>query len=95
MSIPNTIQARLSKDRAMTSITLRIPQDVLDSLKVIAPKRGLAGYQTLLKSYISEGLRRDEAQFLFDPSTRLMEKLRQCGVPQSVLDEAVRELEAA
>lgn len=95
MSIPNTIQARLSKDRAMTSITLRIPQDVVDSLKTVAPKRGFVGYQTLLKSYISDGLRRDEAQFLFDPSTRLLAALRKCGVPQSVLDEAARELEAA
>lgn len=95
MSIPNTIQARLSKDRAMTSITLRIPQDVVDSLKTIAPKRGFVGYQTLLKSYISDGLRRDEAQFLFDPSTRLLAALRKYGVPQSVLDEAARELEAA
>jgi hypothetical protein len=25
--------------------------------------RGFAAYQTLLRSYISEGLRRDEAQF--------------------------------
>jgi predicted DNA binding CopG/RHH family protein len=55
------LKSRLKKDRAMTSITLRIPVDVVESLKIIAPQRGLAGYQTLLKAYISEGLRLDEA----------------------------------
>jgi hypothetical protein len=54
------LKTRLAKDRPVTSITLRIPVNVVESLKVIAPLRGLSGYQTLLKSYISEGLRRDE-----------------------------------
>ncbi len=44
----------------MTSITLRIPVDVVDSLKVLAPFRSFSGYQGLLKAYISDGLRRDE-----------------------------------
>ena len=78
----------------MTSITLRIPVDVVESMKAIAPKRGMAGYQTLLKSYLSEGLRRDETQFAFSVQARLMDALRKHGVPQSVLDEAARELEA-
>ena len=78
----------------MTSITLRIPVDVVESMKAIAPKRGMGGYQTLLKSYLSEGLRRDEAQFAFSVQARLMDALRKHGVPQSVLDEAARELEA-
>ena len=59
MTISDTLRRRLAKDRPMTSITLRIPVDVVDSLKTIAPLRGMAGYQSLLKLYISEGLRRD------------------------------------
>lgn len=55
-----TLKKRLAKDRPVTSITLRIPVDVVDSLKAIAPHKGFSGYQTLLKSYISEGLRRDD-----------------------------------
>ena len=51
----------------MTSITLGIPADVLESLKEVAPKAGHNGYQALLKSYISEGLRRDEARHTFTP----------------------------
>ncbi|MCX7255937.1 MAG: hypothetical protein NTZ64_04175 [Polaromonas sp.] len=93
MSISERIKTRLTKDRPMTSITLRIPVDVVDSMKSIAPKRGFAGYQTLLKAYLSEGLRRDEAQFMFSAQARLIEALKKHGVPQSVLDEATRELE--
>jgi hypothetical protein len=95
MSITERLKARLAKDRPMTSITLRIPVDVVESMKAIAPKRGMAGYQTLLKSYLSEGLRRDEAQFAFSAQARLLEALKKHGVPQSVLDEATRDLEAA
>lgn len=86
------LQHRLTKDRAMTSITIRIPVDVVESLKEIAPQRGYAGYQTLLKSYISEGLRKDEARFAFGPTQRLIAALRKRGVPDSVLDDATKEL---
>ncbi|MBK7954535.1 MAG: hypothetical protein IPK02_11575 [Candidatus Accumulibacter sp.] len=92
MSIPESIQARLAKERPTTSITLRIPVDVVDSMKVIAPQRGFSGYQALLKSYIGEGLRRDEAQFAFGLTARLIEALKKRGVPAALLDEAAREL---
>ena len=95
MSIPDTLRARLSKDRPMTSITLRIPEDVLKSMKDIAPKRGFAGYQTLLKAYVSDGLRRDEEQFSFGSQARLLEALKKHGVSQAILDQAQRELQSA
>ena len=95
MTTSQIIKARLSKDRPMTSITLRIPVDVVESMKTIAPQRGFAGYQTLLKAYLSDGLRRDEAQFSNTAQTRLIEVLKKHGVPQDVLDEATRELAAA
>jgi hypothetical protein len=92
MSISETLKARLSKDRPMTSITLRIPVDVVDSMKSIAPKRGFSGYQTLLKAYLSEGLRHDEAKYSSNAQTRLLEALKRHGIPQDVLDEATREI---
>src|ERR1700716_751023 len=61
--INERLKKRLKKDRPSTTITMRIPTDVVESLKAVAPIRGFTAYQTLLKSYISEGLRRDEAQF--------------------------------
>ena len=93
--LSDRLKKRLLKDRPMTSITLRIPVDVVDSLKEIAPHKGMAGYQTLLKAYISEGLRADEAKFSSTQSARLMQALRKRGVPEDVLDAAARETAAA
>ena len=93
--LSDRLKKRLVKDRPMTSITLRIPVDVVDSLKEIAPHKGMAGYQTLLKAYISEGLRADEAKFSSTQSARLMQALRKRGVPEDVLDAAARETAAA
>lgn len=83
---------RLAPDRPMTTITLRIPVDVVESLKTIAPLKGFTGYQTLLKAYISEGLRHDEACLADDRTARLIEALKKRGVPESIIDEATREL---
>lgn len=89
--LSDTVKKRLSKDRAMTSITLRIPVDVVQSLKAIAPHKGFTGYQTLLKAYLSEGLRRDEALLANGTSEKLLRALRKRGVPAQVLDAARRE----
>lgn len=88
----DTLKKRLAKDRPVTSITLRIPVDVVDSLKAIAPHKGLSGYQTLLKAYISEGLRRDEAAFAPDAVKRLTSALKKRGVSKRLLDDAMRDL---
>ena len=93
--LTDRLKKRLTKDRAMTVITLRIPVDVVDALKEIAPHKGLTGYQTLLKAYISEGLRKDEAQFLSAQSARLIEVLRKRGVSDELLAAATQELQAA
>jgi hypothetical protein len=90
--ISDTLRDRLTKDRPMTSITLRIPVDVVDSLKAIAPYKGFTGYQALLKAYISEGLRRDEALFSFSKEAKLIAALKKLGVPDSVIEEATREV---
>lgn len=90
--IPERIKRRLNKDRPMTSITLRIPQDVVDSLKELAPKRGFSGYQALLKFYIGEGLRADEARFFFGAAQQLADALKRRGVSAEILEEAEREI---
>lgn len=92
MKIPDRIKARLTKDRPMTTITVRIPVDVVESMKEIAPQRGFSGYQSLLKAYISDGLRHDEAQYAFGRAARLIEVLKKHGVPDDVLEAATREL---
>lgn len=91
----DTLKKRLAKDRPMTTVTLRIPVDVVESLKAVAPLRGFQGYQTLLKAYVSEGLRRDEAQYLDDSVQRLVGALKARGVEPDIIERAVRDVEQA
>lgn len=44
-------------------VTIRIPTDVVESLKAIALSKGMSKYQALIKGYIGEGLRRDEPEY--------------------------------
>ena len=86
------LKSRLNKDRPMTSITQRIPVDVVESMKTITPQRGFTGYQTLLKAYLSEGLRRDEALFAATSQARLIDALKRRGVAAELIEAAEREL---
>jgi uncharacterized DUF497 family protein len=90
--INERLKKRLKKDRPSTTITMRIPTDVVESLKAVAPMRGFTAYQTLLKSYISEGLRRDEVQFDQHTARKLAEALKRRGVAEKVLQEAMAEI---
>ncbi len=91
MAISELLKTRLRRDRPMTSITLRIPVDVVDSMKSIAPQKGFSGYQALLKTYISDGLRTDEAEYVFSKHARVMAALRKRGVDEKILEEAERD----
>lgn len=90
--INERLKTRLKKARPSTTITMRIPADVVETLKAVAPMRGFTAYQTLLKSYISEGLRRGEAQFDQTTAARLAEALKRRGVAEKVLREALKEI---
>ncbi len=48
-----------TKDRPTKPITIRMPVDVLEDLKRVAPAKGMPGYQSLIKFYIGQGLRGD------------------------------------
>ncbi len=85
------LKRRLKKDRPMASVTVRIPEDVIESMKAIAPLRGFTGYQTLLKLYLSEGVRRDSA--LLEPTVnRFVHALLARGVPSEVIEQASQEV---
>jgi hypothetical protein len=92
MAIPDLLKRRLTRDREMTTITLRIPVDVVDSMKMIAPHKGFTGYQALLKTYISAGLRKDEAEYVFSKHARVMEALRKRGVDEKLIAEVERDV---
>ena len=55
----NDLKKKLKKDRPMSSVTLRMPEDVINDLKKIAPLLGFSGYQPLIRSYIGKCLRED------------------------------------
>jgi hypothetical protein len=93
--INKRIKKRLKKDRAMTSITIRVPEDVVDDLKAMAPQLGFAGYQPLIRAYNSEGMRRDERKLYFTPTKRMAEALKARGVDPAVVDEALIEADEA
>jgi hypothetical protein len=48
-----------TKDRPSTSISMRIPVDLLEKLKKLARLKEMAGYQSVIKYYIGQGLLRD------------------------------------
>ena len=93
--IPDVLKQRLTQDRVMTTDTVRMPVDVVESMKTIAPMKGMSGYQALLKAYVSAGLRQDEAEFLFGPAHRMAEALRKRGVDPRLIEEAEREARVA
>jgi hypothetical protein len=60
------LKRRLTSARAVETVALRIPSTVIESAREIAAMRGFSSYRALLRSYLSEGLRRDEAKSLDD-----------------------------
>ena len=85
------IRQRLKKDRQMTVISIRIPEDVIDELKEIAPSLGFSGYQPLIRAYIGQGLRKDQARMENSQLHALTESLRKHGINDQVISAAIAE----
>jgi hypothetical protein len=88
----NDLKQRLKRDRPMTTITIRMPEDVIDDLKRIAPLLGFSGYQPLARAYIGQGLRVDLERFEGDTVSALIASLKRHGVSDAVLQEAINEM---
>ena len=89
----NDLKKRLQKDRAMVPVSIRMPKDVVEDLKRIAPQLGFSGYQPLIRAYVGQGLRHDLARL--DSSTNLesfIESLRRHGVKDDIIAEAIAEV---
>ena len=86
------LKKRLAKERVMTAITLRMPEDVIEDLKKTAPLLGFSGYQPLMRAYIGQGLRADLERLNAQPElVNLMEILRRRGIAEDVLAAAMTE----
>ncbi|MBV6450656.1 MAG: hypothetical protein MHPDNHAH_01382 [Anaerolineales bacterium] len=76
----------------MTMVSLRIPEDVIDDLKRVAPMLGFSGYQALIKAYIGQGLRTDLERLENGVEvSALIESLRKKGVKEEVISSAIAE----
>lgn len=89
MKTSERIRKRLRKDRAMTTISMRLPEDVIEDLKEIAPALGFSGYQPLIRAYVGQGLRKDLARMENSQVQVLMESLRRHGVKDEVISEVI------
>ena len=86
------LKKRLEKDRTMISVTLRMPEDVVEDLKRIAPLLGFSGYQPLIRAYIGQGLRKDLERLDSDTISGLVAGLKKRGVSAAVIEEALAEI---
>ena len=88
----DTIRKRLAKDRPMVPVTLRMPADVVEDLKRIAPLKGFSGYQALIRAYVGAGLREDMERYETSDLAVVLERLREQGVPEETLKKALRQV---
>lgn len=92
----NELRQRLDKNRPMATISLRMPEDVVEDLKRIAPVLGFSGYQPLIRAYVGQGLRADlEKLEQKSELNQLIENLRRHGVEDELLAAAMSEVQAA
>jgi len=89
------LKKRLNKNRPMTSVTFRMPEDVIDDLKHIAPMLGFSGYQPLIRHYIGRGLRQDLARMEQSTLPSLIDSLKRHGVDEKLINEAIAEAKQA
>jgi len=82
---------RLRKDRPMTVISIRLPEDVIEDLKEIAPSLGFGGYQPLIRAYIGQGLRKDLARMENSQVHLITESLRKHGIDDQVISSVIAE----
>jgi len=91
----NKLAQRLQKDRPTTMVSLRIPDDVIDDLKRIAPLLGFSGYKPLIKAYIGQGLRADLERLEGSVEISvLIESLRRQGVQEEIISSAMSEAQS-
>jgi len=91
MKIEN-LKKRIDRNRPMTSVTLRMPEDVVADLKRIAPQLGFSGYQPLIRAYVGQCLRKDLERLDNDTVTDLLTNLKHRGVSEKLLEDALSEV---
>ena len=99
MKTTERIKRNMQPAKAMTLISMRLPDHVIHDLKEVAPSLGFGGYQALIRAYISNGLRKHlaerEAQQAKDSTVEeFSQRLMAHGVPEQAIQEAAAEMRA-
>jgi len=87
-----TLKKRLNPNRPMIAVSIRMPEDVVDDLKQIAPSLGFSGYQPLIRAYVGQGLRDDIEKIENDKLFSLVASLKRHGVNDEIIEEALAEV---
>jgi hypothetical protein len=87
-----TLKQRLDKNRPMITVTLRMPENVVEELKQLAPILGFSGYQPLIRAYIGQGMRADLEKLENNTVNALIASLKRHGVSDDIIHEALNEV---
>lgn len=83
----------MKTERKNMMVSLRMPEDVVQNLKRVAPLKGMSGYQALIKYYVGMGLRRDlESLCLQEVPERIRGILEKHGFTGDERNELLKEL---
>ena len=86
-----TLKKRLDRSRPMTSVTIRMPEDVVEDLRRLAPELGFSGYQPLIRAYVGQGMRRDQRRLDGTKLSAVIEGLRKRGVSEELIEGALED----
>ncbi len=76
----------------MATISLRMPEDVIDDLKRVAPLLGFGGYQPLIRASVGQGLRADLERLEGQVELScFIDSLRRQGVAETAITTAMSE----
>ena len=82
--------------RETTQISIKMYVDVIEDLKLIADNKGFSGYQPLMKYYIHQSMRKDLEEVLDKVfRDRLVDALRDAGVKETTLQDALTKAQAS
>ena len=90
-TLSEKLKARRQIDRPKVTVELRLPADVVEDLKEMAPILGFGSYQALLRGYISMGMREHESKLNQPEVLALLETLKRDGVADEVISERLAE----
>lgn len=88
---PAYIDARKNPDRPMTTISMRLPEDVIKELKRMAPMLGMNGYQPLIRFYIGKGMRESLVELHGSQWERLADVLHKRGMDDEQVADIIAE----